>query len=294
MAAETRTVCIRFSGLTLRFRLPQDAVLPREFQMLHCPDCENPDETYEFRLLDSPLVPEVPARHRQSGIVYYDTPEGQLRVYAPLTAADGCQVACLLRPNGRNTLYYPASRWDFYARELRCMHLLGGESLLLKYQAFLLHSSVVMMDGKTILFSGPSGAGKSTQAELWKRHLGAEIINGDRCVIMKKQDTFYGGGSPWSGTSGIYNPAQAPIAGIFLVNQSPENSVVRLGAAAFVPLITQTIVNSWDKAFMEQVTGLITQLLEKVPVYRLNCRPDRDAALLAYETVFAKEADHGN
>lgn len=293
MAAEIQTVCIRFSSLTLRFHLPQDAVLSRELTALQCADCDPPDEDFDICLLDSPLMPKVPMLHRQSGIEYYNSPAGQLRIYTQLTAADGCQVACLLRPNGKNTLYYPASRWEHYAQELHCMHLIGCEKLLLKHQAFLLHSAVVMMDGKTVLFSGPSGVGKSTQAQLWKDCLGAKVVNGDRCVIMKKQDTFYGGGSPWSGTSGIHCADQAPIAGIFLVNQSPENSVVRLGAAAFIPLLTQSIVNSWDTDFMARVTGLITELLAQVPVYRLNCRPDQKAVELAYQTVFKKEAGHG-
>lgn len=282
--------CIRFSGLTFRFELPSAAVLPPEIKALQCADGP-PDETFEVRLLDAPLRPEESLFHRQGGVEYYRAQDGWLRIYTPLTAEDGCQVACRLRADGNHTLYYPASGWDRYARELHCMHLIGGETLLLKHQAFLLHSSVVMLDGKVILFSGPSGIGKSTQAGLWEEHLGARIINGDRCVIMKKPDGFYGGGSPWSGTSGIYHPDQAPIAGVFLLGQSGENAVERLGAAAFVPLLTQTIVNSWDADFMAELTGLMTALLARVPVYRLNCRPDREAVELAHRAIFKKEAD---
>lgn len=216
----------------------------------------------------------------------YRTREGWLRVYSPLIAEDGCQVACLLRPDGKNKLYYPASRWAFYSSSLHCIHLIGGETLLLKQNAFLLHSSVVLFNGKVVLFSGPSGAGKSTQASLWEQHLGATVVNGDRCVIRKLSDGFYGGGSPWSGTSGIYRPEQAPIAGIFLVHQAPENSVQRLGRAAFPALFGQTIVNSWDSAFMEKITELFSEMMAQVPIYRLNCRPDEGAVKAAYHTLF--------
>lgn len=244
------------------------------------------DEEYEICLLNSPLKPEAKLLHTLSGIQIYPTDQGWLRIYSPLIAEDGCQVACLLCPDGKNKLYYPASMWDFFSRSFHCLHLIGGEVLLLKYNAFLLHSSIAMVNGKMVLFSGPSGAGKSTQADLWAKYLGADVINGDRCVIMKKDDVFLGGGSPWCGTSGIRRREQAPIAGIFLVNQAPENSLQRLGFQAFAPLFTQTIVNSWDQAFMEKVTQLFSDMLSQVPIYRLDCRADEEAVKLVYHTVF--------
>ena len=207
-------------------------------------------------------------------------------MYLPLIAKDGCQVACLLRPNGKNTLYYPASQWHRYASPLRCLHLIGAETLLLRRDALLLHSSVVYKNGKTVLFSGPSGAGKSTHADLWKKHLGARVINGDRCVIMRTADGFIGSGSPWAGTSGIFHDIQAPIAGIFLVTQAVENRVERLGFSAFPALFSQTITNSWDEEFMEHITTLFQQLLLEIPVYALYCRPDVEAAQLAHDTIF--------
>ena len=103
---------------------------------------------------------------------------------------------------------------------------------------------------------------------------------------MKKADGFYGGGSLWCGTSGIYRREQSPIAGIFLVHKAPENRVVRLGFDAFAPLFSQTIVNSWDPDFMAKVSSLYAELLSQVPVYRLDCRPDKGAVQVAYDTLF--------
>lgn len=278
--------CIHFSGITVRLILPASAQLPRELTAFSCEDPGTVDAEYQIRLIHEPLRPGAAPMHVERGIELYKAEEGWLRIYRPLIEKDGCQVACLLRPDGNNTLYYPASRWDFYAAPLRCIHLLGIETLLLRRDAFLLHSSVVLLNGKTVLFSGPSGAGKSTQAALWEQHLGAKVVNGDRCILMKRSDGFWGGGSPWSGTSGIYHPDQAPIAGIFLVHQAPENSVERLGRSAFTPLFTQTVVNSWDPEFMGHVFQLFSELLAQVPVYRLNCRPDAEAVQTAYHAIF--------
>lgn len=280
------TYCVRFSGMTLRFRFPDNAVeLPEELRAFACADDGNADAEYDICLLREPLRPAGAPFFIAEDIHIHRTGEGTLRIHSSLTAKDGCQVACLLRPGGKHTLYYPASRWDFYAKPLHCLRLLAIESVLLEQDAFLLHSSVVHLDGKAILFSGPSGAGKSTQARLWQEYLGAKIVNGDRTLIQKRPEGFWGGGSPWAGTSGIYCPDSAPIAGIFLVQQSNQPHVERLSREAFIPLFTQTIVNSWDKAFMEKITGLFAELLAQAPVYRLHCRIDEDSVQLARRTI---------
>lgn len=282
----THSVCIRICGITIRFLLPGAITLEENFSHYLCEDCNSPDAEFKICLIHKPLSPPGSPVYTEGAIKIYQTQEGWLRIYSPLIAEDGCQVACLLRSNSKHKLYYPASQWHRYASPLRCLHLIGAETLLLKHHAFLLHSSVVYKDGKAVLFSGPSGAGKSTQAALWEKHLDAKIVNGDRCIIMRKNHTFYGCGSPWAGTSGIYTDIMAPIAGIFLVTQAAVNRVERLGISAFPSLFGQTITNSWDQTFMQEMTLLFQQLLESVPVYRLFCRPDSEAAQLAYVTLF--------
>lgn len=284
------SLCVNFSGLTLRFRFPAPTGLPEGVLALQCPDPGLVDEEYEIRLLTTPLdLPPAPVAQVGSTRIY-STAAGPMWVYVPLTAPDGCQVACLLGQNGHNLLYYPASTWSRYATDLHFFHLLAGEAMLLRHDAFLLHSSLVMYEGKTILFSGPSGIGKSTQAALWQRHLGAQILNGDRTIIRKQDGQFFGGGSLWCGTSRVYHREQAPIAGIFLLEQAPENQLFSLGAASFSPLLQQITVNNWDTPFMSRLTELLAQLINQVPVYRLCCRPDIQAVELCKNALFGKEA----
>lgn len=278
---------ICFCGIRVRFVFPAPVVPGEELRSFLCED-EGPfDAQYTIRLLDQPLPCPAEPFHADADTKFYQTKEGWLRIYTSMTTEDGVQVACLLCPNGRHELFYPASKWDSIADPLRCVHLIGPEMLLLQHDAFLLHSSVVSYRGQAVLFSGPSGAGKSTQASLWERHLGARILNGDRCVIRRTEEGFFGGGSPWAGTSGIYRDEQAPIAGIFLVRQAPENRVQRLGISAFGPLFSQTLINSWNREFMERITELYQQLLSQVPVYALYCRADADAVRVAERAIFA-------
>ena len=66
--------------------------------------------------------------------------------------------------------------------------------ILLKFDAFVLHGAHIVVDGEAIVFSAPSGTGKSTQAELWRRHRSAAVINGDRVLVRKSADGFTAGG----------------------------------------------------------------------------------------------------
>ena len=278
---------ISFSGLTLGFTQPKlPFALCEAFSALFCRNEAESDAEYEIVLLDTPLVPAGPPRHTYCGINLYQTDEGWLRIHPLRCSENGCQVACLLRPNGRHTLYYPAALWDQYANPLYCAHLMGLETVLIKKNAFLLHSSVVMLEGKAVLFSGPYGAGKSTLARLWQKKLGAQILNGDRCVVMEKEDGFYGGGSPLAGTSGIYRREQAPIAAIFLPEKADHCQVTPLGLSALAPMLGQTLINSWDGEFMSRLMLLYQQLLDQVPVYRFACTPDQAAVDLSYHTAF--------
>lgn len=280
---------ISFSGITLGFTQPEiPFTLPEEFSALLCLENHEPDAEYEIVLIHTPLTLTEPVHYSYCGIDLYQTEEGWLRVH-PLRCEDtGCQVACLLRPDGKHRLFYPASLWERYANPLHCAHLMGLETVLMQKNAFLLHSSVVMLEGKTILFFGPAGVGKSTQARLWQQHLGAEILNGDRCVIMQKEGGFYGGGSPLAGTSGIYRREQAPIGAIFMLEQADHCQATPLEAAALAPMLGQTLLNSWDRAFMDSLLTLYQQLLVQVPVYRLQCLPDETAVALAYQIAFPK------
>ena len=82
----------------------------------------------------------------------------------------------------------------------------------------VLHSAyIVTRQGQGILFSGPSGIGKSTQAALWQRYAGAEIINGDRALV--RPDTGTVSGVFYAGTSGISRNVTAPLQAVILLEQ---------------------------------------------------------------------------
>ena len=155
---------------------------------------------------------------------------------------------------------------------------LAFENVLISHQGFILHSSFISWQNNGILFTAPSGTGKSTQADLWKKYEDADIYNGDRTIIRKIEGKYYGFGSPYAGSSGIYRNESAPIKAIVVIDQGPDNVIRRLrGREAFLPLFRETLMNTWNKEYMEKMTDLLMDAACQIPIYHLSCRPDQDA-----------------
>jgi len=277
---------IRFADIVIRFEAPFSIEVPLEFQAFLIPE-EKADECFRIELIDTPLqLPEEPVfcQARQS---VYALEDGWLRVFHGISA-EGCTAACRLRTDGRHTIYFPWAALSQLQQKYRMASMICGEHILFRHNAILLHSSVLIHEGKSILFCGPSGIGKSTQAALWERHLGAKIINGDRCAIRNMSGTFFGGGSPWCGSSGIYDPTTAPICAVVILGQGSEN-ILRPAEEhmAFRMLYSQCAMNTWDTGYVVHACDLIQELQRQLPVYELICRPEESAVLLLRDALFS-------
>src|SRR5699024_19054 len=114
----------------------------------------------------------------------------------------GTPYACVLWPKtgaSQVQCLYLAEKADHLAFSRNICDLLGLERLLLSRQGLLLHASFIRWQARGILFSAPSGTGKSTQADLWVRHRGAEVINGDRAALRRSAGRWRAYGLPYAG-----------------------------------------------------------------------------------------------
>lgn len=155
------------------------------------------------------------------------------------------------------------------------------------YDAFLMHASCVNFNGKGVIFAGNSGVGKTTQAELWQKYLGAEIINGDKAFIREINSNFYGCGLPWKGSSDYCLTNKTKLNGIVVLRQAKENKITKLDALQateyFIPHI---FMPHWDRKCLDNVLGIFEKVIEAVPVFLLECLPDEDAVKLTHKTLF--------
>lgn len=160
------------------------------------------------------------------------------------------------------------------------------EHLSLMCQQFLLHASFVIYNDTAIVFSAPSGTGKSTQADLWARYEGAEIINGDRVLLMNHNGQWYACGFPICGSSPYCLNKKAPIKAIIYLGKSPENMIKRLDAAeAFRKLYSQSIVNRWNASDCLKISELLNSVCEKIPIYMYNCTKEKSAVKYLKKTL---------
>jgi hypothetical protein len=277
---------VEIAGIAIRFEAPRTMEIPPELRPF-LTEKTQVQEVYQIEFIHSPICFSTPPSYTSNGLEIHSCDGATYRGFLHLKAADGCVPQCCLRSNGHHTLYIPAIDWGRYERNCTLSVLLGPEALFLRHNGFILHSSVVRYEGQALLFCGASGAGKSTQAQLWEKYRQGEILNGDRCVIMKRGDRFYGCGSPYCGSSGIYRKEDAPIRAIILPVKAAENRVERMKPEeALRKLYRETLVNLWDVNFVNQLLDLLQELVLRVPVYSLYCRPDEQATELTLQAVF--------
>ena len=142
----------------------------------------------------------------------------------------------------------------------------------------LLHAAHILQGNRAILFTAPSGVGKTTQAQLWEKHRGAVIVNGDRAVIRAEEDGIFALGLPYGGSSGIARPGKAKLAAIVYVRQASENRIRRLsGLDAFRHVWEGCSLDTWSREDVSACTDAVLRMLECVPVWLLECTPDEGA-----------------
>jgi energy-coupling factor transporter ATP-binding protein EcfA2 len=146
-----------------------------------------------------------------------------------------------------------------------------------------LHASVIEKEGRALLFLGKSGTGKSTHSRLWQQYVpGCSLLNDDEPVVRvnDKQEVWVYG-TPWSGKTPCYRNDEARVAAFVLLHQAPENRLTKLSAkeALFTLFASSSMLRS-DVQHKNAVFATLAAILEQVPVYRLDCRPDREAVSL--------------
>lgn len=167
---------------------------------------------------------------------------------------------------------------------------------LLLHNGLMLHSSAVVYEGRVYLFSGPCGTGKSTHTRLWQSVFGeaAQVINDDKPALRCIEGTWYAYGTPWCGKDGINQNIKAPIAGICFLKQAPHNRIRRLNPfEATRKIMAQTIHRFCSAQMLDLMLGHLEKLVQLVPVYELENRPEPEAARLSYETMRRGAEENG-
>lgn len=156
--------------------------------------------------------------------------------------------------------------------------LLSLERRMNSYKNYILHSSYIVYQDYAILFTAPSGTGKSTQADLWKKYRGIEIINGDRTLLTKDSDQFYANGWPICGSSKICHNRRYPLKAIVMLEQGPTNVIRELtGIEKTRRLLKEITINYHNQEYLDNALDFVGQLIKELPIVTLTCTMSQEA-----------------
>lgn len=151
----------------------------------------------------------------------------------------------------------------------------------------LIHASVVACKNRAYVFLGKSGTGKSTHSQLWLQHIKQTyLLNDDNPVIRLYGNEVIIYGTPWSGKTPCYRNESMPLGGIVRLSQYPENKIERLtGAAAYAAIAPSASAIRWKQEYAGGLHSTLSKIVSHIGIYHLQCRPDKEAAQLCYETI---------
>ena len=270
---------LTLAGLRTVLRTPYEVTVSDNMRPFLCEPHTKIDCAIELQ--SCAQLPNISEGGVWNGPEYYESCDGAVRNFHCDTPYSAAFAITEHSENGNIKISVLPEKLHYFTGSGGIFNRINMETLLLQHFGLLLHASLIKFSEKAIVFTGPSGIGKSTQANIWHRHLGAEIINGDRAAIRKDAGRWTAYGSPYAGTSGIYKNDSAPLSAIIVLRQAEKNRLQRITPTeAFRHIYPELSIHHWDKTFVAKATDLAIQLLADVPAYLLECRPEESAALL--------------
>lgn len=280
-----------FAGVEVSVEIPEGWAYEDERQLAPFREDQVTDpHVFHFRPVDSLSAPNANFEVLIPGMRVYRSGENYVRYIG--TVDSGWENAYIRAEYGEKEHFVQVKIREPITRigVKTVLNALAAEHLVAESGGFIFHCAYIDYHGKAILFTAPSGTGKSTQAELWRVHRGAEIINGDRAAVCVKDGTLVAAGIPFAGSSIYCLNRTLPIAAIVYLCQAPKTSIRKLrGVEAFSRIWEGVSVNTWVKEDVERVADAVRQAATEIPIYYLPCTPDESAVVTLEEALRKQE-----
>ena len=183
-----------------------------------------------------------------------------------------------------------------YLSDEDCEYMATGSSFyrqLMEHDGLMLHSSAVVVDGRAYLFSAPCGTGKSTHTKLWLKQFGprAFILNDDKPALRLEDGVWYAYGTPWSGKYDISTNCRAVLGGIAVLERCADNKIESFRGVDAIRSILNQMVRPPDSVSRSKLLELTDKLITQIPVWKLSCNMEPEAAVVAYEAMSARKGE---
>jgi Pyruvate/2-oxoacid:ferredoxin oxidoreductase gamma subunit len=127
---------------------------------------------------------------------------------------------------------------------------------------------------------------------LWRSVFGedrAQILNDDKPALRYEDGFWFAYGTPWSGKTDQSLNARFPVAGIAILERHEKNSIAPIEGKEAVVAVMRQFVRHKDPALKIKQLELIDKLLTQVPVWKLKCNMEPEAALVSYEAMSGRK-----
>ena len=158
---------------------------------------------------------------------------------------------------------------------------------LFDYDILLFHGSAIAVDQEGYLFTAHSGTGKSTHTRLWMQAFGdrAVMVNDDKPFLELTSGGVLLHGSPWSGKHGLDANICVPLKGICVLERGAENRIAPVSPETALPMLQKQAYRPLSDDKTLPFLQLVDRLSVSVPLWKMACNKNPDAATLAFETM---------
>ena len=162
---------------------------------------------------------------------------------------------------------------------------------LITRNVLMMHGSTVCVDGKGYLFTAKCGTGKSTHTRFWREVFGsrAVMVNDDKPFVAVKQERILVCGAPWSGKHGLHSNITVPLQGICILERGAENRIRRIGAEEAREMLLHQSHCPVDPEKQEVFRTCMEEVLRRVPLWKMECTKDPQAANVAWDAMHNEE-----
>lgn len=161
---------------------------------------------------------------------------------------------------------------------------------LLDNKIVIFHGAVVVANNKAYLFTAPSGTGKTTHIRLWLKEFDdTYVLNGDKPLLMIKDNKVYAVGTPWMGKEKMGINKIVELDSICVLDRSIDNRIIKLDKSEALSYLAKQI-HIPDNRIVE-ILNVLTFIINNINLYHLYCNKEDEAAHVSYREMVNYEHD---
>ncbi len=280
--ASDQAICLSIGGLSVRLHAPLEYVT-KELADFACEETDAPALEAVVVRGRSPVAENGTCIVRHDELIVLENEQNLILFYPTFTAIREVHVR---KSDYKTTLYVTDTRdvtqicHELYLG-LRTPFLLYAE----EKGYYMLHSVSVEYSGQALLFCAKSGGGKTTISQIFSEAYQAPVQNGDLNLLFVNDEKPRICGTPWCGTSGIYQLGSLPLGRIIFLQKATQPAITHMSEQeATLALLCATIMPNFTHKQLQRNVDTAKKIAKEIPCFLLDATKDRETAdLLAQQ-----------